>query len=167
MDFKTYSEWANELQVTHDAVPELVHYGSHKCKAPRWLGKGTYGIRGCRNWQKRKWSRSVMSDSLWPHRLYPARLICPENYPGKNTRLGCHFLLQRIFPTQVLNPGVPHCRQTLYHLSHQGSPGEVTTEDLCKDASEDGIMEYLHITERSSISLLQIPARTTQETKTP
>ena len=35
--------------------------------------------------------------------------------------VGCHFLLQRIFPTQGLNPGLPHCRQTLYHLSHQGS----------------------------------------------
>ena len=36
--------------------------------------------------------------------------------------MGCHFLLQRIFPTQGLNPGLLHCRQTLYHLSHQGSP---------------------------------------------
>ena len=36
--------------------------------------------------------------------------------------MGCHFLLQGIFPTQGLNPGLPHCRQTLYHLSHQGSP---------------------------------------------
>ena len=34
----------------------------------------------------------------------------------------CHFLLQGIFPTQGLNPGFPHCRQTLYRLSHQGSP---------------------------------------------
>ena len=34
--------------------------------------------------------------------------------------VGWHFLLQRIFPTQGLNPGLPHCRQTLYHLSHQG-----------------------------------------------
>ena len=32
---------------------------------------------------------------------------------------GSHFLLQGIFPTQGLNPGLPHCRQTLYHLSHQ------------------------------------------------
>ena len=40
--------------------------------------------------------------------------------PGKNTEVGCHFLLQRIFPTQGLNPGLPHCRQMLYHLSHQG-----------------------------------------------
>ena len=33
----------------------------------------------------------------------------------------CHFLLQGIFPTQGLNPHLPHCRQMLYRLSHQGS----------------------------------------------
>ena len=42
--------------------------------------------------------------------------------PGKNTGVGCHALLQGIFPTQGLNPGLPHCRQILYHLSHQKSP---------------------------------------------
>ena len=41
--------------------------------------------------------------------------------PGKNFGLGCHALLQEIFPTQGLNPGLPHCRRFLYHLSHQGS----------------------------------------------
>ena len=41
--------------------------------------------------------------------------------PGKNTGMGCHALLQRIFPTQGLNPGLPHCWWILYHLSHQGS----------------------------------------------
>jgi len=35
-------------------------------------------------------------------------------FPGKNARMNCHFLLQGIFPTQGLNPGLPHCRQTLY-----------------------------------------------------
>ena len=35
--------------------------------------------------------------------------------------MGCHFLLQEIFPTQGLNLGLPHCTQMLYHLSHQGS----------------------------------------------
>ena len=38
-------------------------------------------------------------------------------FPGQNTGVGCHALLQRIFPTQGLNPGLPHCRQVLYHLS--------------------------------------------------
>ena len=41
---------------------------------------------------------------------------------GKNTGVGCHALLQRIFPTQRSNPGLPHCRQILYHLRYQGSP---------------------------------------------
>ena len=42
--------------------------------------------------------------------------------PGKNNGVGCHAFLQGIFPTQGLNPGLPHCRRILYHLSHQGSP---------------------------------------------
>ena len=42
--------------------------------------------------------------------------------PGKNTGVGCHALLQGIFPTQGSNPGLPHCRHVVYHLSHQGSP---------------------------------------------
>ena len=39
-------------------------------------------------------SRSVVSDSLQPHGLYPARLPCPWDSPGKNSGVGCHFLLQ-------------------------------------------------------------------------
>ena len=42
--------------------------------------------------------------------------------PGKNTRVGCHALLQGIFPTPGSNPGLPHCRWILYHLSHKRSP---------------------------------------------
>ena len=44
--------------------------------------------------------------------------------PGKNTGVGCHFLLQEIFQTQGSNPGLLHCRQILYLLSYQGSPDE-------------------------------------------
>ena len=40
---------------------------------------------------------------------------------GKHTRVGSHALLQGIFPTQGSNPGLPHCRLSLYCLSHQGS----------------------------------------------
>ena len=47
--------------------------------------------------------------------------------PGKNTAVGCHVLLQGIFPTQGWNPGLPHCRWILYHLSYQGS------HNLCKE----------------------------------
>ena len=42
--------------------------------------------------------------------------------PGKNTGVGCHAFLQGIFSTQGFNPGLPHCKWLLYHLSHQGSP---------------------------------------------
>ena len=52
----------------------------------------------------------------------PTRLLRPWDFPSKNTGMGCCFLLQGLFPTQGSNPGLPHCRQTLYCLSHQGSP---------------------------------------------
>ena len=52
--------------------------------------------------------------TLLPHGLWPIRLLYPLNFPGMSTRVGCHFLLQRIFPTQRLDLGLPHCRQTLY-----------------------------------------------------
>ena len=45
---------------------------------------------------------SVMSDSLQPDGLYPAKLLCPWDFPGKNTGVGSYFLLQGIFPTQRL-----------------------------------------------------------------
>ena len=51
-----------------------------------------------------------------------ARSLCPWNSAGKNTGVGCHFLLQGIFVTQGSNPGFLHFRKILSYLSHQGSP---------------------------------------------
>ena len=45
---------------------------------------------------------------LWPYGLQPSKLLCPWNFPGKNTGTGCHFLLQGIFLTQGLNPHLLH-----------------------------------------------------------
>ena len=59
---------------------------------------------------------------MWPHGLKPTRLLCPWNSSGKNTRMGSQCLLQGIFQTQGSNLDLPHCRQILYPLSHQGSP---------------------------------------------
>ena len=67
-------------------------------------------------------SHPVVSDSLQPYGLQPTRLFCPWGFPGKNTRVDCHSLLQKIFLTQGLNPGLLHCKQILYYLSYQGSP---------------------------------------------
>ena len=66
-------------------------------------------------------SRSVVSDSLQPHGLWPARFICPWDFPDKNTGVGSHFLLQRIFLAQRSSLGLLHCRWILYPLSYQGS----------------------------------------------
>ena len=72
----------------HRAVSRLSSCGNHmaymrRCVCPR--------VFAC----------SVMSDSLWPHRLQPARLACPCDSPGKNIGVGCHALLQGIIsPTQ-------------------------------------------------------------------
>ena len=52
-------------------------------------------------------------------------LLCPWDFAGKNTGVGCHFLLQRIFLTQGLNLCLLHCRQILYQLSYQRSPDSI------------------------------------------
>ena len=65
-------------------------------------------------------SCSIVSDSLWPHGLYS-----PWNSLGRNTGRGNRSLLQGIFPTQGLNPGLPQCRQILYQLNHQGIKNEI------------------------------------------
>ena len=103
----------------------------------------------CRNWpflpmnfkvkESIRWS--VVSNSLQPHGLWPARLLCPWNSPGKNTRVGWHFLLQGIFLTQGWNPGLPLCRQILYHLSHPGSP----TANFLKEAFQEMISSLCKI----------------------
>ena len=74
----------------------------------------------------------------------PARLLCPRDFPGKNTGVGCHSLLQGFFLIQGSNLGLLHYRQTLYHLSHWGrlslllrinsrkqQEGKLVTEDTC------------------------------------
>ena len=73
-------------------------------------------------------SCSVEPDCLQPHGLQPTRLFCPWDFPGKDTGVGSHFLLQGIFLTQGLNPGLLHCRQILYRLSYKGNPNELREE---------------------------------------
>ena len=55
-------------------------------------------------------NRSIMSNSLRPCGLQPTKLLCPWSFPGKNTGVGCHALLQEIFPTQGSNLGLLHCK---------------------------------------------------------
>ena len=66
----------------------------------------------------------AVSDPLQPPGLYPARLLSPCNFPGKNTGVGCHFQLQGIFPTQGLSPcllGLLHWQVGSLPLAHRFS----------------------------------------------
>ena len=90
-------------------------------------------------------SRQVMSPSLPPHGLQPARLLCPWDFPGKHTGVACHFLLQGIFLTQGSNPHLLHllhCRQILYHLSHQGSQYLTESETLSRSVVSDSLRPH-------------------------
>ena len=69
--------------------------------------------------------RLVLSHVRLCDPMNPAGLFCPWDSPGRTTGVGCHFLLQGIFPTQGLNPRLLHllhCRQIILPLSHWGSP---------------------------------------------
>ena len=77
---------------------------SVKGKIHQWMWKKVITISGIHSlsvWDVL--SHSVVFDSLWPHGQQPARLLCPCDSSGKNTRVGCHSLFQGIFATQGSN----------------------------------------------------------------
>ena len=71
-------------------------------------------------------SHSVVSNSLGLHGLQATRLLCPWNFPGKNTEVDCHLFLQGMFLTQGLNLCLLHWQADSLPLSHLGSPVYVT-----------------------------------------
>ena len=83
------------------------------CVAINMLSEAYEGSKDCT-----VLSCSVVSDSLRPHGLYPTRLLCPWDSPGKNTGEGCHPFLQGIFPTQ----GSKHSSPTLQMDSLPSEP---------------------------------------------
>ena len=100
-------------------------------------------------------SYSLVSNSQRPFGLQPTRLLCPSrqwNSPGKNTGVGCHFLLQGIFPTQGSNLYL-----LCYPLSHQGTPSlskSVLLKLNSKSSKSDNFKFYLRETESTpSINL--------------
>ena len=111
-------------------------------------------------------SCSVLSDSLWPHGLLPSRLLHRWDSPGKNSGVSCHFLLQGIFLTQGSNLGLPHCGQTLYHLSHRGSEcfinqgfpaGSAGKESTCNVGDLGSILGLGRFPGEGKVYLLQYP----------
>ena len=98
--------WQRKCDLVHTRAFEKVSFDkihvSKTRKLPEWLGVYLCSVI------------SVMLDSLQPYGLWPARLLSPWDSPGKNTGVGCHALLQGIFLTQGLNPGLLHYRRILY-----------------------------------------------------
>ena len=92
---------------------------------------------------------SVMSKFLPLHGLKPIRLLCPWNFPGKNTGVGSHFLLQRIFPMQGSNPGLPNCRLILYSLS----PRDALKDGCCSSVTESSNSLQTHGLQQHQASL--------------
>ena len=97
------------------------------------MSAGTPVTIACTHMKKECGDCSVMSDSLWPHELHS-----PWNSPGQNTGVGSRSLLQGIFPSQGLNPGLLHCRWIFffYQLSHQGSPKKMRRGYLNKGSEQ-------------------------------
>ena len=87
---------------------------------------------------------AVLSCSVHPTLSTPptaaSRLLCPWGFCRQNTAVGCHALLQGIFPAQGSNPGLQNCRQFLYRLRHQGNPG---TSKIHKELKPE--ISHLHL----------------------
>ena len=78
---------------------------------------------------------------LYIYLLLCTSLLCPWNSPGRNIGVGCHFLLQGIFPTQRSNPGLLHCRHILYHLSQLSKLQEIMEDWGAWRAAVHGVIK--------------------------
>ena len=96
---KLDSRLEGEISITSDTQTVLPLWqklkGNERAHWWRWKKRMKKKKKG------RKWSRSVVSDSLWPHGL--TRLLRPWDFPSKSTKVGSHFLFQRIVQTQRSN----------------------------------------------------------------
>ena len=102
----------------------LLHFISNICFKEQAFLISDFPIQpGC--------SRSVMSDSLRPLGLQPARLLHPWDSPGKNTGVGCHALLQGVFPTQGWKLCLVHLLQWQAGSLPLVPPGEQGNSRLC------------------------------------
>ena len=83
-------------------------------------------LRFCNSWLWRQHILNVFWHWKWKS-AQSCQTLCdpmdsPWNSPGQNTGVSNLSFIQRIFPTQGSNPGLPHCRRIVYQLTHKGSP---------------------------------------------
>ena len=76
-------------------------------------------------WSEVRWNRSVESDSLRPHGLWPIRLLCPWDFPGKSAGVDCHLLLQGNPPNPGIEPLSPALQADALPSNPPGKPNFV------------------------------------------
>ena len=119
--------WALDTQLSSPSTLVFaMNSASEQQTTEGWL-MGVQNLSTCKViWYVCVSAHSVVSNSLWPHGLQPTRLLCPWDFPSKNTGVGCYFLLQGIFPTQGSNPCLLclllHWQVGSLPLSHLGKP---------------------------------------------
>ena len=102
-----YSPWSGQESDMTDRL--TLHFNHSKVWSSSKESDVVYMV-GLEEQQCQSLSHIPMDCSL-------TRLLCPWNSLAKNTGEGNHSLLQRIFSTKRVNPGLPHCRQILYHCT--------------------------------------------------
>ena len=132
MSYKMFKSCGISSQIKIENIWELDWFGLLQAMAQRL---------GCslRLRISKSESCSVMSNSLRSHGL-----CSTWNSLGQKTGVGSLSLLQGIFPTQGWNPGLPHCRQILYQLSHKGSPKIIKANTLSTTSSICTLQRVLH-----------------------
>ena len=112
--------WKNPLEegiATHSSllawrIPWTEEPGGLQSIGSQRVGRHRSSLACMRVWKWKSLSHVWLCDPMG---------CSPWTSPGQNTGVGSLFLLQGISPTQGSNPGLPHCKQTLYCVSHQGS----------------------------------------------
>ena len=109
--------------------------------------------------EKWKWSRSVVSDSEWPHGLQPTRLLRPWDFPGKSTGVGCHCLLRGSSLTRNQIHCLLHWQADSLPLSHQGSPRDSSLSGMRMSTSscsvENSSWQHLMLTVKGDRTKIQ------------
>ena len=114
---KVRHNWATELKWTEMKAKVLNEWTSTISWVWAHCNISASWWYTCRHHDSSKW-KSLRCVQLCD----PMNYTSSWNSPRKNAGVGCHAIIQGIFPTQRWNPGLPHCTQILYQLSHKGSP---------------------------------------------
>ena len=121
-------DWGQKKRASEDEIAGRHHQCSeHQLGQTLGDGEGqgglasaVHGVTKSQTWQG-DWTTTQSCPNLCDPCTVAGQAPLSMGFPTQKYWNGCHFLLQGIFPTQGLNPGLLHCRQSLYLLSHQGS----------------------------------------------